>query len=304
MPSLKATFFRFILHWTQQPLMSTPEAFHQHIKKERQGVTPDPSESIRAILNIEETESGGSRVFIATPKDDGPIESRILYVHGGCFIFDLMPLHWDFIAILAKQLRARVTVPVYPLAPEHKLAEAYDMLQELYDAMAAEKSENPFWAMGDSAGGSFILGLTQRAVDAGKPTAARLVPISPCVDATFSNPDMFVTAIQKDPWLALPALAEVCKLTLGDLKREDHRISPIYGTIKGLPPMFMTLGTDDLHQPDAELFVQKARENGCDITSVTEKGLFHVWTLFPMPEAVKVQQQIFEWLRSERPAGN
>ncbi|KAM3511551.1 hypothetical protein MY11210_004837 [Beauveria gryllotalpidicola] len=60
-------------------------------------------------------------------------EARILYIHSGSFIFELSPLYWDFVLVLARKLGARVTVPVYPLAPEHKPAAMYDMLQPLYD---------------------------------------------------------------------------------------------------------------------------------------------------------------------------
>lgn len=283
-------------------MQRTPETFHEFIKKSRGEKKPDPDASILKELDVEETESGGSRVFHATAKGGGPVEANILYIHGGSFIFDIDPLHWQFIAMLAKKLQARVTVPAYPLAPEHKLPQAYDMLQPLYDQMAAATDGLPFWVFGDSAGGTYTIGLTQRALDAGKPTATRLVPISPCVDGTMTNPDLFVTAIEKDPWLALPGVSETLRLVLGDLKRDDHRISPIYGTLKGLPPMFITMGTDDMLCPDEKLFVAKAKENGCVVEDVTGEGLIHVWSILPIPEAEAVQKRIFAWLKSPVPS--
>ncbi|OAA80110.1 Alpha/beta hydrolase fold-3 [Akanthomyces lecanii RCEF 1005] len=303
MPSWKAILFRHLLIWTYKPFQRTPASFHAHIQKERKANPCEPSDKVRAQLTIEETESGGCRVFHATPNDDGPIEARVLYIHGGSFIFDLSPLHWDFIVILATKLRARVTVPLYPLAPEHKLVAMYDMLEPLYDEMAAAKDGTPFWCMGDSAGGTFTLGLTQRALDAGKPMADRLVPISPCVDGTMMNPDLFVVGIEKDPMLSLTGVAISRTLFLGDLKPEDPLITTINGTIKGLPPMFVPLGTDDLLSPDAQLFVQKAKDNGCDVTSILGEGLFHVWFIFPLSEATEAQRQLFDWLRSPRPSG-
>ncbi|TQW00461.1 hypothetical protein V2A60_001539 [Cordyceps javanica] len=304
MPSWKAIFFRHLLAWTYKPFQRTPESFHARVQKERKEASCEPSDKIRAQISIEETESGGCRVFHATPNDDdGPIEARILFIHGGSFIFELSPLHWDFVVVLARKLRARVTVPVYPLAPEHKLVEMYDMLQPLYDEMAASTDVTPFWAVGDSAGGTFTLGLTQRALDAGKPVADRLVPISPCVDGTMTNPDLFVVGIEKDPMLSLTGVVISLHLFLGALKREDPLITTINGTIQGLPPMFVTLGTDDLLYPDAELFVQKAKDSGCDVTSVLGEGLFHDWLIFPLPEATETQQQLFDWLRSSRPGG-
>lgn len=305
MPSWKAILFRHLLAWTYKPFQKTPESFHARIQKERREVSCEPSDKVRAQLRLEETESGGCRVFHATPNDDGPINARVLFIHGGSFIFELSPLHWDFIVLLARKLRARVTVPVYPLAPEHKLAAMYDMLQPLYDDMAAAARDDgtPFWTMGDSAGGTFTLGLTQRALDAGRPLADRLVLVSPCVDGTMMNPDLFVVALDRDPMLSLTGVVVSLGLFLGDLKREDPRITTTNGTIKGLPPMFVTLGTDDLLGPDAALFVQKAKDNGCDVTSILGEGLFHDWFIFPLPEATEAQHKLFEWLQSPRPSG-
>ncbi|OAQ99424.1 hypothetical protein LLEC1_07605 [Akanthomyces lecanii] len=179
----------------------------------------------------------------------------------------------------------------------------YAMLQPLYDGMAATKDGTPFWCMGESAGGTFVLGLTQRALDAHKPMADRLVPISPLVDGTMMNPDLFVVGIEKNAMLTLTGLAISRTLFLGDLKPVDPLITTINGTIDGLPPMFVPLGTDDLLCPDAQLLVQKAKENGCDVTSILGEGLFHAWFIFPLSEAAEAQRKLFDWLKSPRPTG-
>jgi acetyl esterase/lipase len=43
-----------------------------------------------------------------------------VYLHGGAYVLEFIPrLHWPAIARLANLLGRTVTVPIYPLAPEH-----------------------------------------------------------------------------------------------------------------------------------------------------------------------------------------
>lgn len=177
----------------------------------------------------------------------------------------------------------------------------YEMLQPLYDELAAaQTAQAPFWAAGDSAGGTLTLGLTQCALDAGKPVAARMVPISPAIGVRMQNLQMHVVAATRDPWLAIPGLCEALNLFLEGVERDDHRISPITGRLAGLPPILVMAATDDLLYPDELLFVEKAKAKGCDVKLVVGEGMMHVWPVLSVPESKMARTEIVEYLQQSR----
>jgi acetyl esterase/lipase len=288
-----------------QPNFSTPEKLRKFIEADRAKTEYRPPASAKAKLNITETKSNGFTVYTVTPKsiDGQPPAATAMYLHGGSFVVEMTEMHWKFVTDMAMRLGARVVVPIYPLGPEHHLPEMYEMLQPLYDDLAAAQTpQMPFWVMGDSAGGTLAITLTQLALDAGKPAAARVVPITPSCDVTLTNPQMHVVAAQRDYFLALPGLTEALNLFLGGVARNDPIISATYGRLDGLPPMLLFVATDDLLGPDAELFAEKIKAKGCDVTLSMGEGLMHVWPILTLPESMTARNQMVEWLKGTRKA--
>lgn len=192
-------------------------------------------------------------------------------------------------------------MPIYPLGPETPLLKMYEVIQPLYNEMAASPEPTPFWTMGDSAGGTMTLVLTQQAIEDGLPTASRIVPITPCVDSTLKNPDLHAAA-KLDYWLDVPGLAEVTRLICPDVAAEDSRVSPTNGVVDDLPPMLLLAGSRDLFTPDVKIFVDKCKEQGSSEENAElflGEGMLHVWPLIPIPEADEAMDKIVKWLQQE-----
>ncbi|KAF4964520.1 hypothetical protein FZEAL_10861 [Fusarium zealandicum] len=206
----------------------------------------------------------------------------------------MTPEHWEFVAQLARRLSAVVTVPLYPLGPETPLMKMYDAVQPLHDELAAAEDPTPFWVMGDSAGGTMTLVLTQQARLAGRPTAQRIVPITPCTDSSLTNPDLHTAAL-KDPWLDVPGVAEVTRLICPEMDTQHPRVSPIYGDAR-LPPMLLFAAGLDLLTPDTKKMAAKAKEAGTEVELVVGEGMVHVWPLLPIWEGQQAVDKIVEWL--------
>src|ERR1700688_1174737 len=49
---------------------------------------------------------------------------QVLYLHGGGFIGQILPMHWSLIAKIANEGPAEVTVPIYSLAPHSTASHA------------------------------------------------------------------------------------------------------------------------------------------------------------------------------------
>ncbi|KAG5987535.1 hypothetical protein E4U54_004951 [Claviceps lovelessii] len=299
MPSWRARLISWALWYCSKGYFTTTDRIRKHIAREHKAFHDHrPPKAFRPRFIVEERQVGGYPVYDISPKTETPNRARVLYLHGGSFMFEIKPQHWTFIALLVERLQATVTVPIYPLGPEKKLKDQYAMLQPIYDEMAASREDSPFFAIGDSAGGCMALVLTQEAIRNGKNTAAGLVPITPVVDATFTNPEAHEVS-RLDPWLDIVGCKECAELVRGDWSLDDRRTSPLFGEADGLPPMFIMTAENDLLSPDARRLVDKARAAGRDVTHVEGPGMMHVWPLIlPDHDGKAAIDGMVEWIHA------
>jgi acetyl esterase/lipase len=294
MPSLKSHLLAFaIRHWLR-PAFTSPEGLHKWIAwaRPRQDYRPPPA--LRARLDIRERRAAGFPVYEVRPKR---LESRLrlLYLHGGAYIFEISRFHWNLIGELAERLGAAVTVPVYPLAPEYRLDAILGMAMQVYRDMLKEAPASDIVFVGDSAGGSMAMVMTMLAAEQGLGRPAAQVLISPGLDLSLANPDVHVFARQ-DPWLAIPGGLEAIRLFAPDLDHSDWRLSPLYGDLSVLPKTLLLTGTRDILHPDALVFARKARQAGVEVELFVAPGMIHVWLLFSIREARPARDRIVAFL--------
>lgn len=293
MPSLKSRFIALILKHSRKKAFASPEGLHRWINRARKIQDHRPPAKIAARLGIARHEAGGCPVYEVTPTAPG--DTRILYLHGGAYLFEITKYHWRLIAEMAERLHARVTVPIYPLAPEHDFHAMFGMVGKVYRGMLAETPAEKIVFMGDSAGGNMAVVLTMMAGEQGLPAPALHVLISPGLDVSLANPEVYEVE-RNDPWLGIPGGVEAVRLYAAGLERTDWRISPLYGNLSVLPKTLLLTGTRDILNPDSVIFAERARAAGVDIEVVSEPGMFHVWPLFDMPEARRARDRIVEFL--------
>lgn len=296
MPSLKSLLVAFFLRHTRKRAFRSPEGLKALIERTRKIQDHRPPTKVAARLDIECREVAGWPVYEARPKGSAATR-RILYLHGGAFCFEMTPFHWSLVAEMAERLDAHVSVPIYPLAPEHDFHDTYAFAGAVWRDVVTPQGE--VIVMGDSAGGTMALVLSMMAAREGWARASRLVLLSPAVDATLTNPQTHeIAAI--DPWLDIPGGRYAFQQFAAELEFSDWRISPIYGDLSVLPPVLVFSGTHDLLYPDTLSFVAKARQAGLDVTMVTGERMFHVWPLIDMREARSARDRIVEWLKDPR----
>jgi len=196
---------------------------------------------------------------------------------------------------MAERLGFGVTVPIYPLAPEHDFHDMFGMVAHVYRAMLRDTPAGDLAFMGDSAGGNMAVVLTMMMAQEGLPAPGRHVLISPGLDVSLANPGV-VAAARDDPWLDIPGGLEAIRLYGAGLPRDDWRISPLYGELSVLPKTLLLTGSRDLLSPDNLIFAQKARMSGVDVDLVYEEGMFHVWPLVRIPEARRARDRIVAFL--------
>ena len=212
-------------------------------------------------------------------------KNTILFVHGGAFVSEMNYQHLLYCLKMSRKLDAHVMAPVYPLAPQHNAMETYDMITEIYEKLDYEN----LILMGDSAGGGFVLSFAQYLKTVGLPQPRKIIVFSPWVDISMSNSPY---DNEHDSILGEIGLKEMGKSWAGDLDTKDYRVSPLYGDVAGQAQTLIFSGTGEIFYKDIEIYVEKLKKCNVDVKFIKGEGLFHIYPLFPSPEAKKAFKEV------------
>ncbi|MBZ9798076.1 alpha/beta hydrolase [Mesorhizobium sp. ES1-4] len=300
MPSLKSHFVSFVLRHSRKKAFSSPENLRRWIAAARKTEDHHPPAALQQRFDIQTRTVDGFPVYEISPRAGE--RKRILYLHGGAYVFEITPYHWHLIADMADRLGYAVTVPIYPIAPEHDFHAMFGMVGDVYRRMLDETEPGDIIFMGDSAGGNMAVVLTMMAAEEGLALPSRHVLISPGLDMSLANPEVF-EAEGKDPWLGIAGGLEAIRMYSAGIDRTDWHISPLYGDLSVLPKTLLLTGSHDMLSPDNLIFAEKARAAGVEVDVVYEEGMFHVWPLIDMPESRRARQRMAAFLEEGRPQG-
>ncbi|MDO4219369.1 MAG: alpha/beta hydrolase [Synergistaceae bacterium] len=237
-----------------------------------------------------------THVYSLTPHTE--TERIILYLHGGAYIFGIEPSQIMFCDRLSSKLNATVIMPLYNLAPQGNYRDAYKLLHEVYGELQKKNIKNkPVCIVGDSSGGGLALGFVMDLKAKSKKLPDKMVLLSPWLDVTMSNPEN-ARYEAKDLMLSRYGLIECGKMWAAGDDRTDYRISPINGSVSGLPSTLITVATAEIFYPDIQKLFQIYKENKQSCTLIEGQGLFHVFPIMsPIPEAIEVQKLIFDFIK-------
>ena len=239
-----------------------------------------PPASLSNAVLVERSSFEGWPVYTLTPPGGGT-KGSLLYLHGGAYAVEILSAHWAFLGKLAVATNRAITVPIYPLAPEHTHADVFPTLTRLYRQFA--KSETLLAVAGDSAGGGMALALVQSLPpDVRRPRD--LILLSPWLDATMNNPDI-ATVAPTDPLLSVDHVTQLGRLYAGTDDPSVPTASPINGSLNDLGNVVIYSGTREILNPDARRFVAKATSAGVKVTLLESPGMIHDWVLLPIPES-------------------
>jgi epsilon-lactone hydrolase len=236
---------------------------------------PPIPRSLRARCEVREELVQGRQVFTLTLKT-GVSLAHIIYTYGGGYVNALTGPHWWIIRQLIEKTCAAVTVPIYPLAPEYTYRTTYTLLEEVYRRVIAKTPPDQVVLCGDSAGGGLALGQALYYRDLGLSPPGRVILFSPWLDITMSNPGA-AAAEKDDAMLALPGLVEAGKWWAGGDDPKSPLLSPLFGDLKGLPPIDVFQGTHDVFIADARELKERVTATGSEIHLYEYPGAFHVF---------------------------
>jgi acetyl esterase/lipase len=217
-------------------------------------------------------------------------DKLLIYLHGGAFISGPAQHHWDSMEIISKKTNLDIWMCNYPKAPENKIEVISINIDQIYQtALSKYQSENII-LMGDSAGGTLVIALTQRLILNKEKLPSKLILISPVIDATFKNED--IMAIDKKD-VMLTQIGVSSAIRMCSEHSNDVRISPINGKFNFFPKTYLYIAEHDITFPDQLIFSSKLNLENIDNEIYIGKEMPHIWPLLPvMKEAKTALHQI------------
>jgi epsilon-lactone hydrolase len=230
----------------------------------------------------------------------GPVQGRLLLLHGGGYVSGSPRTHRKLAACLAREAGLQVIVPDYRLAPEHPFPAGLQDALSVWQILRADPGRLAL--AGDSAGAGLALALMLAIRDRRltQPDCALL--LSPWADLTGTAPSLTVRA-DKETIITLDGLNEAARDYAGGHDLRHPQISPVFADLSGLPPLLIDVAGDEILLGDAALIAAHAQAVSVLTDFRVWPGLWHVWhhAAGACPEADEAIARIGQFLQSHRP---
>lgn len=225
-------------------------------------------------------------------------DSVILYFHGGGYILGSIEAHRGIVAKFVKGSGSRALLFGYRLAPEHRFPAALNDSVVAYQWLLSEGiSPSQIVFAGDSAGAGLCLATLLALRDREIPLPAAAVALSPYTDMKHTGESLRTNAAKclspTDSWF-------VCaNHYLGGHDPGDPYASPLYGDLRGLPPLLIYVGGDETLRDDSVRYARKAKEAGVDVTLRVGEGMCHCYPACApiFPEATQAMEEICAFIK-------
>jgi triacylglycerol lipase len=220
-----------------------------------------------------------------------PDGNYVVAIHGGAFILPPTIFHWIDYSMMAYQTGATIEVPIYPLMQQGGTAGVVvPKMAGLISTEITGHGASHVSVLGDSAGGTLALASVEYLVANNQAVPASMVLLSPWLDVSDTNPNI---AYVHDPYL--PPLGSgaqnIGKVWAGNLPENNYEVSPLYGSLKGLPTTYVYSGSLDSVSPDALVLQPEAVAQGAPISFALVNGEIHDW-IFLSPDGIHYWPQI------------
>ena len=228
----------------------------------------------------------GVRSEFITPKKVNPSHA-ILYLHGGGYTICSPATHLGLAGRIAKRAKSYLLLPDYRLAPENPFPAALEDALAAWNWLLAQGYREEHISIGgDSAGGGLSLALALKLKETRKPLPASIFLLS--------------------PWVDLSASGDFGRLYLTEGDLSNPFVSPVFGDLCSLPPVFIQVGGDDFLLKDSLSLEKKLIADGVQVRVEKWNGLWHVFQAFApfFPEAQDAINTIGDFISANFPSQN
>jgi monoterpene epsilon-lactone hydrolase len=228
--------------------------------------------------------NGVKAEWTSTP--DADPSSVILYLHGGGYVLCSLESHRHLVAEAGRAAGTRTLAIDYRLAPEYPFpAPVEDTVAAYRYLLDSGIKPNRIALAGDSAGGGLVVGSLLAIREAGLPLPACGWCISPWVDLEALG-GSFTDRAETDPTVQKATILMMAQWYLGGTDPRHPHAAPIYGDLRGLPPLLIQVGAAETLLDDAIALARKAGTADVPVDLQIWPEMIHIWHIFfPMLSA-------------------
>lgn len=200
---------------------------------------------------------------VLEPRGATSAAHTIVYIPGGGFMLGADDRHRRFVDVLCRRTGSRGWLLHYPLAPEHPFPAARDDVVHALRQVLDAPDTGAVTLVADSAGAALALNGIVALADT-PPAFAGLVLLSPLTDLATTGLS-YVYNRYRDPLCGPEAVIHKVHHYLQGANPTDPSASPLWGDLRGLPPLKIIVGSTEIMLDDSTRLAEKARAAGCDV---------------------------------------
>jgi len=205
----------------------------------------------------------------------------LLFFHGGGYCSGSIKSHRRMVTEAGRAMGVRTLAIDYRRAPEHPFPAQHE------DALTAWRflrrqgiAANHIVVGGDSAGGNLSLSLINRLRAAKEQLPGCAWLVSPWTDLTMSG-DTLATKDAVDPLIHTAYLEELADAYAPPpIDRRDPLISPLFGDLRGFPPMLIQVGSAETLIADATRLAEATGIADVDVRLEIWPHMIHAWPVW------------------------
>ncbi len=247
-------------------------------------------------ISVEETSLDGINAEWIIPQN--PLKDKILfYIHGGGFISGSCITHRMHVAKFANKCQLKSLVFDYRLAPENPFPAPLDDCVTAYKCILKQGYKpSDIIVGGESAGATLTLSLLLALKENNIPLPKAAFSISPITDLRCKTSSFIYNA--KNDVALMGSWTYWANFYISDNDPTNPLLSPQFGDLKGLPPLYVCVGTHEIHYDDCVNIAGKAKIEGVEVTFKEWENMIHAFPLLTplFPEAKKAFQEICEFI--------
>jgi len=196
----------------------------------------------------------------------------LLYLHGGGYVIGSAATGVGMAAALAGRTGTTAYSLDYRLAPEHRFPAPVDDALAAYRELLERVGAQRLVVAGDSAGGGLAIATLVAARDAGLDMPAAVAVFSPWADLTLSG-ESFDARLGDDPLFSQEDVRGYARRYLpeadGGEAAASPLASPVFASLRGMPPMLVQVGSRELLLDDAVRLAANAAHHDVDVVLET-----------------------------------
>lgn len=249
-------------------------------------------------ITAQPTNIDGMHAEWIVPQNPHP-HSVLLYIHGGGFISGSCHTHRMHVAKFAQRCGLKALVFDYRLAPEHHFPAAVDDCVRAYQWVLHQGYQpRQIVVGGESAGAtltlSLLLALKQQQIE--QPRAA--FSISPVTDLSC-NAQSFIYNAPNDV-APLGSWTVWTRMYIANADVRNPLLSPQFGNFEGISPLYICVGTHEIHYDDCLALAQATTRYGVPTTLRQWPHQIHAFPLLaPLyPEATQALDEICTFVKN------